>query len=112
MYNLLGGFSITGECPLFRHLETPSHVTFQEQLKESVQARLSEVGCVPPELMQLPDAKVANFETNRCKLEAVYRRDGFTWQLEVLGQWVGDFLIGLEIKGGSVKIFRLVGGGK
>lgn len=81
----LGGFSITGECPLFRHLETPSHVTFQEQLKESVQARLSEVGCVPPELMQLPDAKVANFETNRCKLEAVYRRDGFTWQLEVLG---------------------------
>ena len=66
-------------------------VLFQEQLKESVQARLSEAG-VPAELMQqLPDAKVANFETNRCKLEAVYRRDGFTWQLEALGcLGVGD----------------------
>ena len=59
-------------------------MTFQEQLKESVQARLSEAG-VPAELMQLSDAKVVNFETNRCKLEAVYRRDGFTWQLEVRG---------------------------
>lgn len=83
----LGGWrlllAVPGSVGLAVSASVLTEKKLEEQLKESVQARLSEVGCVPPELMQLPDAKVANFETNRCKLEAVYRRDGFTWQLEV-----------------------------